>query len=224
MGQGRNPGESSLVICGLSSVNCACPKLMGLGGKGKDNGLACFLLKCAPSSDSLFAGTIEWWLFLARKFISQCWISGTKASRLWILSVVRSPLQHLWALVSVCFSLEPFWISKVWRMILRHDLLYLLHCKGLPSMLLSVQYYISFYLIFTWRVVAKLGKRVYLWVLYSTQVWNLQVNTTYSLIHACLQNYCFGHVEFLQKLGYLMRLSHKSMKNPLLMLAGCNAI
>lgn len=112
MGQGRNPGESSLVIYGLSSVNCACPKLMGLGGKGKDNGLACFLLKCAPSSDSLFAGTIEWWLFLARKFISQFWISGTKASRLWILSVVRSPLQHLWALVSVCFSLEPFWFQR----------------------------------------------------------------------------------------------------------------
>lgn len=72
MGQSRNPGESSLVVCGLNSVNCVCPKSMGLWDKGKDNGLACFLSKCAPSSDSLFAGVIERWLFLARKFISQC--------------------------------------------------------------------------------------------------------------------------------------------------------
>lgn len=85
---------------------------MGLWGRGRDNGLICSLSRCAPSSDSLSAGVIEWWLFWARKFISQYWISGTKASRLWILSTARSPLQHLWALVFVCFSLEPFWFQR----------------------------------------------------------------------------------------------------------------
>lgn len=34
MGQSRNPRESSLVICGLRRMNCVCPKLMGLWGKG----------------------------------------------------------------------------------------------------------------------------------------------------------------------------------------------
>lgn len=59
MGQSRNPGESSLVIYGLSSVNCVCPKSMGLWGKGQDNPPACSLSKCPPSSDSLLQGRLN---------------------------------------------------------------------------------------------------------------------------------------------------------------------
>jgi len=35
MGQSRNPGESSLVIYGVRSVNCLCPKSMGFGARGR---------------------------------------------------------------------------------------------------------------------------------------------------------------------------------------------